>query len=179
MHPASSHGSRRMRIQWSTHGNWSRTQDASRRQFQGSSFMGPVYRDPRAAGPGGKHLGLQLGKVLCHRGRSQWQSTRASAQKLSDQCPQPGKKVQKEGAGRPTVGRTNIASCLFTNGRGHQKRRRRLRSLKGRTSRGDYSVPFGKWQQYWADIFGAHPPSAAESGGDRVHGASQCRAWSR
>ncbi len=43
---------------------------------QGSSFTGPAYQEPRAAGPGGKHLGLQLGKVLCHRHRSQWQPIR-------------------------------------------------------------------------------------------------------
>ncbi len=54
---------------------------------------------------------------------------------LSVQCPQPGEKIQKEGAGRQAARRTNIASCLFANGRGHQKRRRRLRSLRGRPGR--------------------------------------------
>ncbi len=103
---------------------------SSRIKFHGAGISG-------APGSG------QLGKVLCHRHRSQWRPIRASAQMLSDQCPQPGEKIQKGGAGRQAAGSTDIASCLFANGRGHQKRRRRLRSLKGLTSRGKNSEPFG------------------------------------
>jgi hypothetical protein len=49
--------------------------------------------------------------------------------------PSARQETQQVGANRQAAGRADIASCLFTNGRGHQKGRRRLKPLKGRTSR--------------------------------------------
>ena len=65
---------------------------ANQQQSKVQVSRGRHIRSPGAAGPGGRHLKLQLGKVLCHRHQSRWQPTRAAAQRLSDQCPQPGKK---------------------------------------------------------------------------------------
>ena len=65
-----------------------RSSGAPRIKFHGAGIPGPRGSGPR----GGRHLKPQLGKVLCHRHQSRWQPTRASAQRLSDQCPQPGKK---------------------------------------------------------------------------------------
>ena len=93
-----------------------RSAEAPRIKFHGAGISGPRGSGPR----GGRHLKLQLVRVSCHRHQSHWRPTRASAQRLSVQCPQPGEKIQHAGANRRAAGRTSNASCLFANGRGHQ-----------------------------------------------------------
>jgi len=76
-HSASGQSSSRMRTQWTAR---ELEQDmpissSPRFKFHGGRHI----RSPGAAGPGGRHLKLQLGKVLCHRHQSQWRPARVSA----------------------------------------------------------------------------------------------------
>ena len=52
---------------------------ANQQQSKVQVSRGRHIRSPGAAGPGGRHLKLQLGKVLCHRHQSQWRPARVSA----------------------------------------------------------------------------------------------------
>ena len=110
-----------------------------------------------------------------HRHQSRWQPTRAAAQRLSDQCPQPGKKHSRwVRTGRPP-GAPILLHVYLPTAEATKKGRRRLKPLKGHTSRCNLFRVIWKWQQHLVDIFGAHPPSAAESGGDRAHGPASTR----
>jgi hypothetical protein len=101
----------------------------------GSSFTGPVYQDPRGSGPLGQTPQATTRKGLVPQTLVTMAPHPSIGPEVVRSVSSAKQEIQQAGASRRAGGRTNIASCLFANGRGHQKRRRRLRSLKGRTSR--------------------------------------------
>ena len=124
------------------------------RELQGSSFAGPVYQTPGAAGPGGGDASGHNSERSCATDISQDGSHPSSGPEVVRSVPSARQETQQVGANRQAAGRADIASCLFANGRGHQKGRRRLKPLKGRTSRGNLFRVIWKWQQHLVDIFG-------------------------
>jgi len=154
VYPASSQSSSRMHPQRSAHWNWNKT----RAPIIGSS-KDQVSRGRYTRLPGQRAPGVVTPQATTRKGLVPQTSVTMAAHPSSGpevvrSVPSARQETQQVGANRQAAGRADIASCLFANGRGHQKGRRRLKPLKGRTSRCNLFRVIWKWQQHLVDIFG-------------------------
>jgi hypothetical protein len=124
-----------MRTQWSAHGNWNKTWAPISGSPKDQVSRGRYIRPPGQRAPGGQTPQATTRKGLVPQTSVTMAVHPSIGPEVVRSVPSARQETQQAGANRRAAGRTDIASCLFTNGRGHQKRRRRLRSLKGRTSR--------------------------------------------
>jgi len=123
-----------MHTQWSAHWDWNKTWTPISGSSKDQVSRGPYIR-PRGSGPRGQTPQATTRKGLVPQTSVTMAAHPSIGPEVVRSVPLARQETQQAGANRRAAGRTDIASCLFTNGRGHQKRRRRLRSLKGRTSR--------------------------------------------
>jgi len=150
VYPASSQSSSRMHPQRPAHWNWNKT----RAPIIGSS-KDQVSRGQYTRLPGQRAPGVVMPQATTRKGLVPQTSVTMAAHPSSGpevvrSVPSARQETQQVGANRQAAGCADIASCLFANGRGHQKGRRRLKPLKGRTSRCKiYSELFGNGSSIW------------------------------